>query len=150
VVNAISGVDLALWDLLGKLRGEPVYHMLGGAVRDELQFYATGARPDIAKELGFIGGKLPLHHGPAEGLEGLHKNIAELAEMRARVGDDFWLMLDCWMSLDLDYATRLARRAWNECGLQWIEEALSPDDYWGYAELKTECAHRVAGHYRRA
>jgi len=107
VVNAISGVDLALWDLLGKLRGEPVYHMLGGAVRDELQFYATGARPDIAKELGFIGGKLPLHHGPAKGMEGLHKNIAELAEMRARVGDDFWLMLDCWISLDLDYATRL-------------------------------------------
>src|SRR3546814_4958324 len=59
VINAISGVDLALWDLLGKLRGEPVYHMLGGAVRDELQFYATGARPDVAKELGFIGGKLP-------------------------------------------------------------------------------------------
>lgn len=136
VVNAISGVDLALWDLLGKLRGEPVYQMLGGAVRDELQFYATGARPDVAKQLGFIGGKLPLHHGPAEGLEGLHKNIAELAEMRARVGDDFWLMLDCWMSLDLDYATRLAHRAYNECGLKWIEEALSPDDYWAYAALK--------------
>jgi L-rhamnonate dehydratase len=136
VVNAISGVDLALWDLLGKLRGEPVYHMLGGAVRDELQFYATGARPDVAKELGFIGGKLPLHHGPAEGLEGLHKNIADLAEMRARVGDDFWLMLDCWMSLDLDYATRLAHRAYEECGLKWIEEALSPDDYWAYAALR--------------
>jgi L-rhamnonate dehydratase len=136
VVNAISGVDLALWDLLGKLRGEPVYQMLGGAVRDELQFYATGARPDVAKELGFIGGKLPLHHGPAEGLEGLHKNIAELAEMRSRVGDDFWLMLDCWMSLDLDYATRLAHRAYEECGLKWIEEALSPDDYWAYAALK--------------
>jgi L-rhamnonate dehydratase len=84
VVNAISGVDLALWDLLGKLRQEPVYHLLGGAVRDELQFYATGARPDLAKELGFIGGKLPLHHGPAEGEEGLRKNIAELADMRER------------------------------------------------------------------
>lgn len=136
VVNAISGVDLALWDLLGKLRQEPVYHLLGGAVRDELQFYATGARPDIAKELGFIGGKLPLHHGPAEGVEGLHKNMADLAQMRSRVGDDFWLMLDCWMSLDLDYATRLAHRGWDECGLKWIEEALSPDDYWGYAELR--------------
>ena len=136
VVNAISGVDLAIWDLLGKLRGEPVYHMLGGAVRDELQFYATGARPDVAKELGFIGGKLPLHHGPAEGLEGLQKNIENLADMRSKCGDDFWLMLDCWMSLDLDYATRLAQRAWDECGLKWIEEALSPDDYWGYAALK--------------
>lgn len=135
VVNAISGVDLALWDLLGKLRGEPVYQMLGGAVRDELVFYATGARPDIAKELGFIGGKLPLHHGPAEGEEGLARNIAMLADMRSKVGSDFWLMLDCWMSLDLNYAVRLAQRA-HDYGLKWIEEALSPDDYWGYADLK--------------
>ena len=135
VVNAISGVDLALWDLLGKLRDEPVYQMLGGAVRDELQFYATGARPDLAKEMGFIGGKMPLHHGPAEGVEGLKKNIAELAELRDRVGPDFWLMWDCWMALDVDYATRLAHAA-HEHGLKWIEEAISPDDYWGYAELK--------------
>ena len=135
VVNAISGVDLALWDLLGKLRGEPVYQLLGGAVRDELVFYATGARPDIAKELGFIGGKVPLHHGPAEGGEGFAKNIAMLEDMRGKVGDDFWLMLDCWMSLDLNYAIRLAESA-QYFGLKWIEEALSPDDYWGYAELK--------------
>ncbi|KQM94478.1 L-rhamnonate dehydratase [Sphingomonas sp. Leaf22] len=135
VVNAISGVDLALWDLLGRLRDEPVYQMLGGAVRDELQFYATGARPDLAKDMGFIGGKMPLHHGPAEGVEGLKKNIAELAEMRSRVGPDFWLMWDCWMALDVDYATRLAHAA-HDHGLKWIEEAISPDDYWGYAELK--------------
>lgn len=45
VINTISGVDLALWDLLGKIRQEPVHQLLGGAVRDELQFYATGARP---------------------------------------------------------------------------------------------------------
>jgi L-rhamnonate dehydratase len=135
VVNALSGVDLALWDLLGKLRGEPVYHMLGGAVRDELQFYATGARPDLAKEMGFIGGKLPLHHGPAEGEEGMAKNIALLADMRAKVGDDFWLMYDCWMALDVNYAIKLAARA-HDYGLKWIEEAISPDDYWGYAELK--------------
>ena len=135
VVNAISGVDLALWDLLGKLRQEPVHQLLGGAVRDELVFYATGARPDLAKDMGFIGGKMPLHHGPAEREDGLRKNIAEIAQMRERVGPDFWLMLDCWMSLDLNYATRLAHAA-SAHGLKWIEEALSPDDYWGYAELK--------------
>ncbi len=134
-LNAISCVDLALWDLLGKLRQEPVYHLLGGAIRDELIFYATGARPDIAKQLGFIGGKLPLHHGPAEGAEGLAKNLELLATMRSRVGEDFWLMYDCWMSLDLDYAVRLANAAANY-KLKWIEEALLPDDYWGYAELK--------------
>jgi L-rhamnonate dehydratase len=48
VVNAISAVDLALWDLLAKWRKEPVQALLRGPVRDELVFYATGARPDIA------------------------------------------------------------------------------------------------------
>ncbi|HEX8631238.1 MAG TPA: L-rhamnonate dehydratase, partial [Catenuloplanes sp.] len=135
VLNTISGVDLALWDLLGQLRQEPVYHLLGGAVRDELVFYATGPRPDLAKDLGFIGGKLPLHHGPAEGEEGLRRNLDALRTMRERVGDDFWLMWDCWMSLDLDYATRLAHGA-AEVGLRWLEEPLLADDYWGYAELR--------------
>ncbi len=135
VLNAISGVDLALWDLLAKVRKEPVFQLLGGPVRDELQFYATGARPDLAKEMGFIGGKMPLQHGPAEGEEGLAKNIAKLADMRSKVGDDFWLMFDCWMSLDVTYAKRLANAA-HEHGLKWIEEALPPDDYWGYAELR--------------
>lgn len=137
VLNAISAVDLALYDLLGRVRQEPVFALLGGAVRDELTMYATGSRPDIAKELGFIGGKMPLHHGPAEGEEGLHKNLAAVRDMREKVGDDFWLMLDCWMSLDLDYATRLAHGA-AEYGLKWIEEALPPDDYWGYAKLKKQ------------
>jgi len=135
VLNAISCVDLALWDLLGKLRQEPVYQLLGGPVRDELVFYATGARPDLAKELGFIGGKIAIQHGPAEGNEGLKQNLALLAEMRARTGGDFWLMLDCWMSLDLTYAIRLAHAA-AEYDLKWLEEALPPDDYWGYAELR--------------
>jgi L-rhamnonate dehydratase len=135
VINAISGVDLALWDLLGQIRQEPVHALLGGPVRDELTFYATGARPDVAKDLGFIGGKLPLRHGWAEGVEGLHDNIDRLREMRERVGDDFWLMYDCWMSLDVDYAVRLAT-AGAELGLKWLEEALPPDDYWGYGELR--------------
>ena len=135
VINVISGIDLALWDLLGQIRREPVFQLLGGPVRDELIFYATGARPDVAKDLGFVGGKMPLHHGPAEGDAGMAKNLATLEDMRGRVGDDFWLMLDCWMSLDLNYATRLATRA-ADFGLKWIEEALPPDDYWGYAALR--------------
>ena len=118
VLNTISGVDLALWDLLGVVRQEPVHALLGGPVRDELQFYMTTARPDFAKEQGFLGGKMPLHHGPAEGDEGLKKNLAQLADMRARCGPDFWLMLDCWMSLDVEYATRLAHAAWEQSGLK--------------------------------
>ena len=135
VLNVISAVDLALYDLLGRLRQEPVYALLGGAVRDELTFYATGARPDLAQQMGFVGGKLALHHGPHEGVAGLRANIEELAGMRDKVGEDFWLMWDCWMSLDLDYAVRLAAAA-HEYGLKWLEEALIPDDYWGYRELR--------------
>jgi L-rhamnonate dehydratase len=135
VLNAISGVDLALWDLLGKLRQEPVHALLGGPVRDEQVFYATGARPDLAESMGFVGGKLPLRHGPAEGEEGLRANVEAMTAMRERVSDDFFLAYDCWMSLDVPYATRLGHRLADQ-GVRWIEEALPPDDYWGYAELR--------------
>lgn len=57
VMNTISAIDLAAWDLLGRIRKEPVHAMIGGKVRDELEFYATGPRPDIAKELGFTVGR---------------------------------------------------------------------------------------------
>jgi L-rhamnonate dehydratase len=139
VMNVISGIDLALWDLLGRIRQEPVWHLLGGKVRRELEFYATGPRPDLAKGMGFIGGKMPLMHAPAEGEAGFAANLAQVAAMRDVVGPDFWLMYDCWMSLDLDYATRLGRAA-AEHGLKWIEEALPPDDYWGYCDLRQNLA----------
>jgi len=135
VMNAISAIDLALWDLLGRLREEPVYAMLGGKVREELEFYATGPRPDLAKEMGFIGGKLPLVYGQADGEEGLRKNIEMAKEMREKCGDDFWLMWDCWMALDLPYAKKLMNAS-DELGFKWIEECFNPDDYWSYRDLK--------------
>ncbi|MGH3750860.1 MAG: L-rhamnonate dehydratase, partial [Micromonosporaceae bacterium] len=134
-INAISGVDLALWDLLGKVRGEPVCAMLGGPAHQELPCYATGPRPDLAQQMGFVGGKLPLRHGPAEGEAGLQRNLDALRQMRERVGDGFWLAYDCWMSLTVEYATRLAHAAADH-DLKWIEEPLLPDDYWGLAELR--------------
>jgi L-rhamnonate dehydratase len=137
VINAISGVDLALWDLLGRIRQLPVHELLGGATHHELNFYATGPRPDIAKQLGFIGGKMTLVHSPAEGEAGLEKNMKLLREMRSKVGDSFWLMYDCWMSLTVEYALQLATVG-AEYGLKWIEECLPPDDYWGYAELRAK------------
>src|SRR3712207_6594264 len=88
VVNAISAVDLALWDLLGKWREEPVHALLGGPVRDELVFYATGARPDIAKELGFIGGEMPPQHGPPGGEGGPKKKLAKLEGMRNKRSEE--------------------------------------------------------------
>ena len=58
--------------------------------------------------------------------------------MRSRVGPDFWLRFDCWMSLDSNYAIRLANAA-QEHGLKWIEEALTPDDYWGLPTCAAMC-----------
>lgn len=137
VLNAISVVDLALWDLLGRLRDEPVHAMIGGAVRDEIAFYATGPRPDLAQEMGFIGGKLPLVHGPGEGDDGLRRNVEHAAEMRARVGDpdSFFLAFDCWMALTVEYTLRLIEEI-RPYRFKWVEEFLPPDDYWGYAEVR--------------
>ncbi len=137
VMNTISCVDLALWDLFGKVVGLPVYKLLGGAVRDEIQFYATGARPDLAQEMGFIGGKMPTHWGPHDGDAGIRKDVAMVADMREKCGPDFWLMLDCWMSQDVNYATKLAH-ACAPYNLKWIEECLPPQQYEGYRELKRQ------------
>jgi L-alanine-DL-glutamate epimerase-like enolase superfamily enzyme len=137
-VAAISVVDLALWDLLGRLRDEPVYAMIGGATREALPLYCTGPRPDIAKAQGFWGGKVPLPHGPADGLPGLRENVAFLAAHRETVGADFPLMVDCYMSLDVGYACALAE-ALKPLGIHWIEEPLSPDDVEGHRILKARC-----------
>jgi L-rhamnonate dehydratase len=134
VLNVISGIDLALWDLRGRIERKPVWAMIGGKVRDELRCYATGPRPDIAHDLGFLGGKLPLAHAPAEGEEGLAANIARIRDARAATAPDFWLMYDCWMSLDIPYALRLAEGC-AAYGFKWIEEPLPPDDYWACREL---------------
>lgn len=132
---AISAVDIALWDLLGLLRQEPVYQMIGGSTRDQIELYCTGMRPDIAQQEGFIGGKMPLAHGPSDRREGLKANVKQFQEMRERVGPDFLLMADCWMALDLSYAVELAY-ALRDLDLYWLEEVLHPDDFDGHKLLK--------------
>src|SRR5206468_3257353 len=81
-IQAISAVDLALWDLLGKLRDEPVYALLGGKTKERLPVYGTTARPDLAKEMGFQAAKIALPYGPADGDEGLRRNVAAVAAAR--------------------------------------------------------------------
>lgn len=133
-INAISGIDCALWDLLGRLRGEPVWAMIGGKIRPRQPMYATTPRPDLAEKMGFLGGKMPLPHGPADGLEGLRQN-AELAEsMRQRCSPDFFLAFDCWMALDTRYTISLIERL-QPYGIRWVEECLPPDDYAGYRQI---------------
>ncbi|MBN9311370.1 MAG: L-rhamnonate dehydratase, partial [Devosia sp.] len=94
-IMAISAVDLALWDLIGKVRGEPVYNLIGGRTRDEITFYCTGPEPEAIKALGFWGAKVPLPHSHFDGEEGLRANVDFLTRHRNVVGPDFPLMVDC-------------------------------------------------------
>jgi L-rhamnonate dehydratase len=137
-IQAISAVDLALWDALGKLKNEPVYNLLGGKTKGRLPVYATTARPDLAKKMGFKGAKFPLPYGPGDGDVGMTKNIERVKEVRESVGKDFPINIDCYMSLTVPYTIELARRIDREVpgGVKWIEEHLPPDDYDGYAEVK--------------
>jgi L-rhamnonate dehydratase len=132
---AVSAIDLALWDLKGKLLERPVYELLGGPAHDELFCYSTGGDTDWYMELGFTATKLPCPYGPADGLVGLKKNVAFVAEARQQVGDDVELMLDAWMGFDVEYAVRLIE-ALRPFDLKWIEEALPPEDLDAHAQLR--------------
>ena len=134
-LQAISAVDIAIWDLLGKLRGEPVYALLGGKTKQRLPVYSTTARPDIAKKLGFVGAKIPCAYGPSEGDAGLRKNVDIFKDWREKVGPDFPLMLDCYMALTVPYSIRLVK-ALEPHGLKWMEEFLPPDEYSGYEDVR--------------
>jgi L-alanine-DL-glutamate epimerase-like enolase superfamily enzyme len=136
VMSAIAGLDLALWDLCGKIRGEPVYKLLGGATKPKVPVYGTGPQAETYKRLGFKGAKLPLSWGPADGEEGIKKTVALLAETREKVGPDFELMLDCYMSLNVPYAIELAKRI-EPYHVRWIEDFLLPWEYKGFAEVRS-------------
>ena len=132
---AISAVDLALWDAKGKALGLPVYSLIGGARKDRIFCYSTGNDVDWYQECGFTAHKLACPYGPADGLDGIHKNVEFVAGMRDLVGDNCELMLDCWMAFDVDYAVRLAE-ALRPFKLKWIEECLVPEDLDAHAELR--------------
>ena len=133
--HAISALDLALWDLKGKLLEKPVYELLGGPQKEKIPCYATGSDTAWYMELGFKGAKAFTPYGPEDGLEGLKKNEEMVAEKREIVGPDRELMLDCWMSSNVETVVRLAEMV-KPYNLKWIEEYLLPDDWEGYADVR--------------
>ncbi len=132
---AVSAVDLALWDLRGKLLGKPVYELLGGPQKDRIFCYCTGNDVDWYQELGFRAFKLACPYGPADGLDGIHKNEEFVARTREQIGDDCELMLDCWMAFDVEYTVRLAE-ALRPYKLKWMEECLIPEDFTAHTALR--------------
>jgi len=133
--TAMGGVDLALWDLKGKILGLPVYSILGGPVRDSIICYATGDDLDWAQELGFTKFKItnPSHY--SEGDAGIKAVVAHVAQARERVGADHDLMINPVMSYNVEFALRLLEelRPYN---LRWFEEPLVPTDTAGLAHLR--------------
>src|ERR1019366_2963157 len=133
-IEVISGIDLALWDLVGKAVKQPVYNLVGGKTKEKIPVYVTGNLTERHLAEGFRHVKLALPHGPADGADGLRKNI-ELVERTRKLIPDGDIMLDCYMALDVPYAVKLAK-AVSEFRLLWMEEPVPPDQPDGYRRIK--------------
>jgi L-rhamnonate dehydratase len=134
-ISALSGIDIALWDIKGKALGKPVYDLIGGKTKDRLKAYATGHFTPRLREMGFRDSKIPVRYGPADGKEGLKKNDEDIKKAREVIGPDGDLMLDCYMALDVPYTIQLAKIA-RTYGVKWIEEPVLPDKIDSYRRIK--------------
>ncbi len=133
-MNAISGVDLALWDLIGKALGVPVYRLIGGEVKPRVPAYCTGNDIEQHVGYGFTRLKLAIPHGPADGREGMKKNLELVKRARQALGPDGEIMLDCWMSWTERYTVEMAEML-APYRIYWMEEVLPPYDYAGFGRL---------------
>jgi L-alanine-DL-glutamate epimerase-like enolase superfamily enzyme len=139
-VHAISGADIALWDLRGKALGKPVYELLGGAKRKDVRAYASylfGPTPretaDLARQAIDLGlTAVKFGWGPFGRDEAA--DLAQVEAARRAVGDQTDLMVDVGLCWDAPTALQRARLL-EPFRLTWMEEPLSQDDVKGYAEL---------------
>jgi D-galactarolactone cycloisomerase len=137
-VVALSGIDIALWDILGKVRGVPIYDLLGGKCRDKVAVYATALYPDepalVAKkgryfaDQGFQGVKIKV------GFD-LARDIQIVRAVRQELGKDFTIMTDANLGYTLDVALRAAD-AFAAADVFWLEEPLFVEDINGHAVLR--------------
>jgi L-rhamnonate dehydratase len=143
---AISAVDCALWDLRGKLLGQPVYRLLGGPTRDRVECYASmlghshdpglvRERAQRAVEEGYRAQKWFFRYGPSDGLEGMEKNVALVRTVREAVGPNVEIMVDCFMGGDATYVIRLLERI-AEFRPRWLEEPVPPDRIQDFVAIK--------------
>ncbi len=148
-IHAMSGIDLALWDIKGKALGLPVWKLLGGGFHHKLRCYASslfGATPQKTYELartyrdqGFSAVKFgwgPM--GPDAKLD-----LELVRQGRKGLGDDADLLVDAGLAWDAKTAIQRAR-AFEEFNIFWLEEPLRPDDYDGYRKLSEASPLRIA------
>jgi L-alanine-DL-glutamate epimerase-like enolase superfamily enzyme len=142
---AISAVDIALWDILGKATCQPVFRLLGGRTKPRIPVYASrlysqdledlAAEAEAYKKQGYKAMKLRFGWGPVDGAEGMQRNLDLVRTVRSVIGDGIDLMADAYMGWTLDYARRMLPLL-EPFHLRWLEEPVIPDDIHGYAELK--------------
>lgn len=154
-MQAISALDVALWDCAGRYYGEPVHRLLGGPTRTELPAYASmlaySTEPERVRERasefaekGYGAQKWFFPHGPGSGHGGIRENVALVEAAREAVGEDYDLMFDCWMSWDEPYARRMFPKL-EPYDPRWVEEVVLPDRIDQQAALSEAATFPVAG-----
>jgi L-alanine-DL-glutamate epimerase-like enolase superfamily enzyme len=153
-MTAISAVDIALWDLMGKSARQPVYRLLGGKTKPRIPVYASrlystpldqlAAEARRYKEEGYKAMKLRFGWGPVDGASGMQRNVELVRTVRETVGDEIDVMADAYMGWTLDYAKRMLPLL-EPFQLRWLEEPVIPDDIHGYAELKAAGRIPISG-----
>jgi L-rhamnonate dehydratase len=151
---AISAIDIALWDILGKSARQPVYRLIGGRTKPRIPVYASrlysvplnelAAEAKRYKEQGYQAMKLRFGWGPTDGAAGMQRNLELVRTVRETVGDGIDIMADAYMGWTLDYAKRMLPLL-EPFHLRWLEEPVIPDDVHGYAELKSYGRIPIAG-----
>ncbi|NQW21314.1 MAG: hypothetical protein HQ477_11445, partial [Chloroflexi bacterium] len=123
-IMALSGVDLALFDALGKAESKPVASLLGGSTKDRMRCYATGPDTDYYAELGFTAQKFPFQW---KGDESEAVGVAMGEKARSTFGKYAEVMFDVYMTWDSEITLRM-HNALKHVGIHWYEDVLTPDD----------------------
>lgn len=166
LLACLSGIDIALWDILGRAAGEPVWRLLGGYGRPLRAYASSGyyrrdySNADLAHDIGkargegYLGFKMKvgniagaihartLHETPLRAT--FDQDIARVAAAREALGPDLDLMCDATTSLDHKTAMRYAD-AFEELGVCWFEEPTQPENIAGCAELARHTRIPIAG-----
>lgn len=148
-IQAMSGIDLALWDILGKAQGKPVYELLGACYRKEVRAYASSLFGETVKETGELAesfvkqGFTAVKFGWDPMGQDPETDVALVREIRSAVGKDVDILIDAGLVWDAKTALQRARQ-FSEYNIFWLEEPLHPDDLDGYARLSEGTDVRIA------
>ncbi len=142
-IMAISGADLALWDLRGKAAGQPIARLLGGQTGQPIPTYITvWDELEAAIADGFSAFKLHVEHRSDGGT--VDSVVAAVSAARDLIGPERPLMIDAWMRWDVETTLSVATQV-EPYKLEWIEEPLPADDFDGYEVLARRSPVPIAG-----